>query len=82
MAVIVVTILLLFVIPVFEDMFKDFGADLPAPTQFVVSASEGLQEWWWLIFGSAGIAIFLFSFFKKRSRKMREFLDRLYQTEV
>ena len=77
MAVIVVSILLLFVIPVFEDMFKNFGADLPAPTQFVVDMSRGLSEWWWLIFGSIGITIFLFSYFKKRSRKMREVLDRI-----
>lgn len=75
MAVVVVTILLLFVIPVFEDLFSSFGADLPAPTQFVVTMSEGLQEWWWAIFGSIGLVIFLFSYFKKRSRKMREGLD-------
>lgn len=77
MAVIVVSVLLLFVIPVFEDMFKNFGAELPAPTQFVVDMSRGLSEWWWLIFGSIGLFIFLFSYFKKRSRKMREALDRL-----
>ena len=77
MAIIVVSILLLFVIPVFEDMFKNFGADLPAPTQFVVDMSRGLQEWWWLIFGTMGLIIISFSYFKKRSRKMREVLDRL-----
>jgi len=77
MAVIVVTILLLFVIPVFEDMFKNFGAELPAPTQFVVGLSRGLSEWWWLIFGSLAIAIGVFSYVKKRSRKLRELLDRL-----
>ena len=76
-AVIVVTILLLFVIPQFESMFKNFGADLPAPTQFVVDLSRFLQEWWWAVFGSLGLAIFFFGYFKKRSKKMREFLDRL-----
>jgi len=76
-AAVVVTILLLFVIPQFEDMFKNFGAELPAPTQFVVNMSRFLQEWWWAVFGSVGITIFLFGYFKKRSRKMREVLDRL-----
>ncbi len=76
-AIIVVTILLLFVIPQFEDMFKGFGADLPAPTQFVVDMSRFLQEWWWAVFGGLGAAIFTFSYFKKRSRKMRELLDKI-----
>lgn len=76
-AVIVVTILLLFVIPQFEDMFKNFGANLPAPTMFVVNMSRWLQEWWWLAFGVTGGVLYTFFFFKKRSRKMRHFLDKL-----
>ncbi len=76
-AVVVVTILLLFVIPQFDSMFKNFGAALPAPTQFVVDASKFLQEWWWALFGSIGGLIYTFGYFKKRSRKMREILDRL-----
>ncbi len=76
-AIIVVTILLIFVIPVFDDMFKNFGADLPAPTQLVVNLSQFLQEWWWLLFGSIGGGLYVFSYFKKRSRKMREVLDRI-----
>ena len=76
-AIIVITILLIFVIPVFDDMFKNFGAALPAPTQFVVNMSQFLQEWWWLVFGSLGLSIFVFSYFKKRSRKMRHMIDRI-----
>lgn len=76
-AIIVITILLIFVIPVFDDMFKNFGAALPAPTQFVVNMSQFLQEWWWLVFGSLGLSIFVFSYFKKRSRKMRHIIDRI-----
>ncbi len=76
-AVIVVTILLLFVIPQFEDMFSNFGAELPAPTQFVVAMSRFLQVWWWAVFGSLGITLYFFFYFKKRSRKMREVLDRM-----
>ncbi len=76
-AVIVVTILLLFVIPQFEDMFSNFGATLPAPTLFVVNMSKLLQQWWWALFGGIGGFIFVFGYAKKRSRKMREVLDRI-----
>ena len=76
-AIVVVTILLLFVIPVFDDLFTGFGAALPAPTQFVVDLSKFLQDWWWALFGSIGGALYVFFYFKKRSRKMREVLDRI-----
>ena len=76
-AIVVVSILLIFVIPVFDDMFKNFGADLPAPTQFVVNLSEFLQEWWWALLGTIVGGIYAFGYFKKRSRKMREVLDRI-----
>jgi type IV pilus assembly protein PilC len=75
-AVIVTIILLLFVIPQFEALFKDFGADLPAFTQFVIGLSRWLQENWYMFFGIIGGAIFTFFYFKKRSKPMREFLDR------
>jgi type IV pilus assembly protein PilC len=64
------------VIPQFEALFKDFGADLPAFTQFVIGLSRWLQENWYMFFGIIGGAIFTFFYFKKRSKPMREFLDR------
>jgi type IV pilus assembly protein PilC len=76
-AVIVTIILLIFVIPQFEDLFKSFGADLPAFTQMVIGMSRFVQDKGWLlaiIFGGAGYTFF---YFKKRSRPMQEFLDRL-----
>jgi len=76
-AIIVTTILLIFVIPTFEDLFKSFGADLPAFTQMVINLSNFVQEKGWIllfIFGGAGYAFF---YFKKRSRPMRRFLDRM-----
>lgn len=76
-AFIVTTILLLFVVPVFEDLFKGFGADLPAFTQFVVGISQWLQEYWWMFFGTIGGAIYTFMFFKRRSRKFNHFLDKV-----
>ncbi|HET7809480.1 MAG TPA: type II secretion system F family protein [Steroidobacteraceae bacterium] len=75
-AVVVTVILLIFVIPQFESLFKGFGADLPAFTQFVIDMSRGLQEhgvWFAMIVGGA---VYAFIYFKKRSKKMREFLDR------
>ena len=48
---IVVAVLLLYVVPIFQTMFADFGSALPAPTQFVVGLSEGLKKYWWLFAG-------------------------------
>jgi type IV pilus assembly protein PilC len=76
-AVIVTVILLVFVIPQFESLFKGFGADLPAFTQMVIDLSKFVQEQgWWLaiIVGGAGYAFF---YFKRRSRPMRRVLDRV-----
>jgi type IV pilus assembly protein PilC len=75
-AVIVTIILLIFVIPQFEELFKGFGADLPAFTQFVINLSKALQSDGLFIGAVVGAAFWSFFYFKKRSRKMREFLDR------
>ena len=75
-AFIVTAILLLFVVPVFEDMFKSFGADLPAFTRMVVNMSEWLKAWWWIILGIIIVAIYTFIYFKKRSRPFNHFLDK------
>ncbi len=76
-AIIVTLILLIFVIPQFESLFKDFGADLPAFTQMVINISKFVQsQGWWmgLLFVAA---VYAFLYFKKRSRAMRQTLDRL-----
>ncbi len=75
-AFIVTAILLIFVVPVFEDLFKSFGADLPAFTKFVISMSEWAQEWWWAVIGGGIIGVKAFSFFHKRSLKFRQWIDR------
>jgi type IV pilus assembly protein PilC len=72
----VVLIMLLFVVPVFSKTFQDAGADLPAPTQILVSASTFMQSYWWVVIGTVIIGIASFIFFKKRSRKFAHFLDR------
>jgi type IV pilus assembly protein PilC len=76
-AFIVTAILLIFVIPQFESMFKGFGAELPALTQFVVELSRGMREWWWLIFGSLGGSVAFIAYTYKRSEKMQHMVDRL-----
>ncbi len=75
-AFIVTAILLLFVVPVFEDMFKSFGADLPAFTRMVVTMSQWMKEWWWIVLGILIVVIYVFSYFKKRSRTFNHFLDK------
>jgi type IV pilus assembly protein PilC len=75
-AIVVTIILLVFVIPQFESLFKGFGADLPAFTQFVIDLSKFVQAKGIFIALVAGGAGYVFFYFKKRSRKMREFLDR------
>jgi type IV pilus assembly protein PilC len=76
-AIVVTMILLIFVIPQFESLFKGFGADLPAFTQMVINLSRFVQDqgWWMLIV--VGVAGWTFFYFKKRSRPMRQFLDRM-----
>jgi type IV pilus assembly protein PilC len=76
-AVIVTVILLIFVIPQFESLFKGFGADLPAFTQMVVNLSRYVQHnglWMLAVVCGAGYAFF---YFKKRSRPMQRGLDRV-----
>ena len=75
-AFIVTAILLIFVVPQFEALFSNFGADLPAFTRVVVNLSEFMQAYWWLIAGIVGAAVFAFLQGKKRSRKFGRVLDR------
>jgi type IV pilus assembly protein PilC len=76
-AFIVMTILLIFVIPAFEDLFQGFGADLPAFTRLVIDLSIFVREKGFFLALLIGGAIGAFLYFKKRSRKMRHFLDRM-----
>jgi type IV pilus assembly protein PilC len=75
-AVIVTVILLIFVIPQFESLFKGFGADLPAFTQMVVSMSKFMQHQGWIVAAVVGGAVYTFIYFHKRSRNMRRAIDR------
>ena len=76
-AFVVVAVIMIFVIPAFEQVFTSFGANLPAPTLMVMAMSKFFVNWWWLIFGLLiGGLIFFFQSWK-RSEKMQMFMDRL-----
>jgi type IV pilus assembly protein PilC len=76
-AIIVTIVLLIFVIPQFEALYKGFGANLPAFTQFVINVSELVQKKGLFIAMVIAGVFWTFFYFKKRSRAMREFLDRV-----
>lgn len=75
-AFLITAILLIFVVPQFASLFKGFGADLPAPTKFVVNLSNIFQTYWYLIFGGIIGTVVGVIQAKKRSRKFNHFLDR------
>lgn len=76
-AFIVTTILLIFVIPSFEDLFRGFGADLPTFTRMVIDLSAFVRAQGIYIGILIGGAVGTFIYFKKRSRQFRHFLDRM-----
>ena len=76
-AFIITAILLIFVIPMFEELFAGFGADLPAMTRFVIDLSKFFQTWWWAIFGGIGLTFYGLLQAKKRSKGFQIFLDKV-----
>ncbi|MEO5883532.1 MAG: type II secretion system F family protein [Caldimonas sp.] len=76
-AFIVLAVIMIFVIPAFEDVFRNFGADLPAPTLFVIGMSKIFVKYWYLIFGLGGGGIYFFMQSWKRSVKMQKYMDRI-----
>jgi len=76
-AFIVTAILLIFVVPTFEELFNDFGAELPAFTQMVIGLSEWMQAYWWTVILGVSGALWGFSQGKRRSPKFAHTLDRL-----
>ncbi len=76
-AMLVSAILLVWVVPQFEDVFKGFGADLPAFTQMIVNMSRFMVSWWWLILiVLIGSVVGFFAAYK-RSPSMQHTMDRL-----
>ncbi|MDO8812563.1 MAG: type II secretion system F family protein [Gallionella sp.] len=76
-AFIITAVIMIFVIPAFEELFSSFGANLPAPTLVVMAISKVFVTYWWLVFGGIGGGFYTFFYFWKRSRKMQDAMDRL-----
>ena len=76
-AILVSAILLIFVVPQFQNVFKSFGADLPAFTKMIISASDFMISWWWAVLFVVGGAIGGLVFVKRRSLAFQHFLDRM-----
>ncbi|MFC6669545.1 type II secretion system F family protein [Marinobacterium aestuariivivens] len=74
--ILVTAILLVKVVPVFEDLFVSFGADLPAFTRFVVTLSEYAQKWWFVALLLLALAGYLFQSTHRKSEKFRNWVDR------
>ncbi|VXB29012.1 type 4 fimbrial assembly protein [Pseudomonas sp. 8AS] len=75
-AIIVSAILLIKVVPQFQDVFRGFGAELPAFTQMVIDLSEALQRWWYVVLFVIFAAAFTLKEAHKKSRKFRDQVDR------
>ncbi|KRG69957.1 type II secretion system F family protein [Pseudoxanthomonas dokdonensis] len=75
-AIIVSAILLIFVVPQFEETFKGFGADLPAFTQLIVGASRFMVSYWWVILLLVVSSVFGFMFAFRRSPALQHTVDR------
>lgn len=76
-AVIVTGILLIKVVPQFQQVFASFGAELPIFTQMVVGLSEMVQKWWLMIVGAGVAAFFAFKHLHRTSENFRNRIDRI-----
>jgi type IV pilus assembly protein PilC len=76
-AFVVLTVIMIFVIPAFEDVFKSFGGELPAPTLLVIAMSKFFVSYWWAIFGLLFGGLYFFFESWKRSEKMQMTMDRI-----
>lgn len=76
-AIIVVTVIMIWVVPAFKDVFSSFGAELPLPTRIVIMLSDAFVANWYFVFGGlAGLAVFV-SYSWKRSPAMQILFDRM-----
>ena len=73
----IVAVIMIFVVPAFKEVFTSFGADLPAPTLFVMALSEYFVSYWWLIFGTLGGGVYFFLQAWKRNERFQKVMDRL-----
>lgn len=76
-AAVVLTVIMLWVIPAFKEVFTNFGAELPAPTLIVMGMSDFIVEWFWLIAIVLGAAGYFFLQAWRRNEKFQIFMDKV-----
>ena len=76
-AFVVVSVIMIFVIPAFKEVFSNFGGELPVPTLVVIAISEYFVKYWYLIFGVLGGGVYFFMEAWKRNEKMQHIMDRI-----
>ncbi len=76
-AIVITAVIMIFVIPSFKAVFKNFGADLPAPTLMVIAMSDFMVANWYIVFGILGGGLYGFFYMWKRSEKVQIVMDRL-----
>lgn len=76
-AFVITAVIMIFVVPAFKDLFEGFGAELPAPTLFVMTVSDFFVDYWWAIIGTLGSGIYAFFYAWKRSIPMQRVMDRM-----
>ena len=76
-AALVISVMMLFVIPEFKNVFSSFGADLPAPTMMVIAMSDFFVTFWYIVLGIPVLAIMVIAWMYKRSPAMQIAVDRV-----
>lgn len=76
-AFIVTSVIMIWVVPAFKEVFTSFGADLPAPTLFVMAISDFFVSYWYIIFGSVFASLYLFFQSWRRSVKVQRVMDKV-----
>lgn len=76
-AIIITTIIMLFVVPAFKKVFAEFGADLPAPTLVVIACSDFMWEYWYVLFGGLAAGAYGFATAVKKSVKLQQNIDKM-----
>ena len=76
-ALIVVTVIMIFVIPAFKNVFSSFGAELPAPTQIAIDMSDFMVSNWYIVFGLLGGAAIGLKKLLQTSKAARDLRDRI-----
>ncbi|SDX94184.1 type IV pilus assembly protein PilC [Collimonas sp. OK242] len=76
-AFVVTAVIMIWVVPAFKSVFSSFGADLPAPTLFVMAISDFMVSNWYIIFPTIFAGLYLFFQSWRRSLKVQRFMDQL-----